>query len=157
MGRVFDQETAFDVAPELDEVRRLTLSSRLEELDRDRLIQSLARARVTQAQIAVAALVSQPRVSQITRLRLAVVPEGYSGASPYEIAERYAAGLIDEETLVAELVRWPYADERPVEDVADIWSPGAGTFNDVERAFMDRLITAEQYDAVVDRLDVRQS
>ncbi|MFJ3395278.1 hypothetical protein [Leifsonia aquatica] len=54
-------------------------------------------------QIAVAAMVSQPRVSQITRLRLAAVPEGFSGASPYEIAKRYAADLIDDETIVEEL------------------------------------------------------
>lgn len=68
--------------------------------------------------------------------------------SPYEIAEQYAAGLIDQETLIHELTIWPYAEDRPIDDVADIWLPGAGSFNDVEHAFMDHLITAEQYDAV---------
>jgi len=157
MRTVSEQETTEELVT-LGELRRLTLASQLWELDRDRLIQKISQSRdATQIQIAIAARVSQPRVSQITHTRIPVVLDGFSGASPYEIAERYAADLLTKATLVDELVRWPYEDERPVEDVADVWSPGAGTFNDVERALFDRLITPEIYDAVVDQLDAERS
>ena len=46
--------------------------------------------------------------------------EGFSGADPYEIALRYAAGQLSRERLVDELSRWDYApDRRPPHPLDD--------------------------------------
>lgn len=34
--------------------------------------------------------------------------EGFSGATPYGLCQRYAAGVIDRAQLVDELIRFPY-------------------------------------------------
>lgn len=56
------------------------------------------------SQPAISRLLSQAEVRGVKPL-----PEGFSGASPYEIAERYAAGDIDREAMIRELSAWPYA------------------------------------------------
>lgn len=39
---------------------------------------------------------------------LADAPKGFSGADPYEIAQRYASGQLTRDQVIDELSRWPY-------------------------------------------------
>ncbi|MDR1188810.1 MAG: hypothetical protein LBK95_15405 [Bifidobacteriaceae bacterium] len=76
--------------------------------------------------------------------------EGFSGATPWEICERYAAGEISREQLVDELVRYPYVP-RPDTDGYD-WLPidPPGTFAEVQEAGFCGLIGPEEYGAILE-------
>jgi hypothetical protein len=41
-----------------------------------------------------------------------------------------------------------YTPNKPIDDVADIWSPAEGSFDEVESAFVRGEITAAEYDAL---------
>jgi hypothetical protein len=62
----------------------------------------------TQAELANALGLTQPSISSALKsaARLADPRPGFSGAGPYEIAQRYAAGELDRERLLYELSRW---------------------------------------------------
>jgi hypothetical protein len=81
------------------------------------------------------------------------VPAGFHGATPYEIAARFAAGRITRDQLIDELARWPYKTP-PRTDGVD-WRSGStvGTWDDVVIAMGDNLIDTETYEAVMDRQD----
>ena len=77
--------------------------------------------------------------------------EGFSGATPKEICERYAAGEIGRETLVDELTRFPYAPRGETDgyDWSAIDPPG--TFAEVEDARRYGLISSHEYAEVLER------
>ncbi|MBW4096272.1 MAG: hypothetical protein HIU81_13365 [Acidobacteria bacterium] len=85
-----------------------------------------------------------------------VIPEGFSGAIPYEIAERYAAGDIDRPEMIRQLSVWPYVKKLdPTEQLATEWKAilppdPPGTFEEVGEAFGKGLIDAEACDDVLD-------
>jgi hypothetical protein len=86
------------------------------------------------------------------------VPEGFSGASPYEIAERYAAGDIDRDTMIRELSAWPYATNKGAAAAAAEWESTPyldtpGSFAEVGRAFDEGLIDGDAYDQILDASD----
>ena len=114
---------------------------------------TLVRAAATHTQTEVAKVlhVSQPALSQQlkTAKKTPEVPEGFSGAGPYEICQRYAAGEIGREQLLDELARWPYTPiPQPVwlDDITP--SPGPGSFREVMRAADEGLIDGATYDEV---------
>lgn len=78
------------------------------------------------------------------------IPEGFSAAGPYEIAQLAAIGEIDRETLVDELVRWPYV-AGPA-SWGEAWDTQAalpaGTWQEVLDAYDDGLIDADLYEEV---------
>jgi hypothetical protein len=77
------------------------------------------------------------------------VRAGFSGASPYEIAERYSAGEITREQLVEELVRWEYRPARAT-DGLDWMTGDSGEFSEtVGRALDEGLIDDATYDEVL--------
>ena len=83
------------------------------------------------------------------------VREGFSGASPYEIAQRYAAGDIDRDTMIRELSAWPYL-KRPdhSELLAMDWKPilpddPPGTVEEVGEAFDRGLIDGDAYEKIL--------
>lgn len=106
-------------------------------------------------QMAVASVlgVSQPTVHRWLQEAAQQPVEGPQalGESPYEIAQRYAAGDISGEEMIDALVAWPY--ERDPSLDGDCWektSAGGsleGSFGEtVGRAFDDGLISGEDYD-----------
>jgi DNA-binding transcriptional regulator YdaS (Cro superfamily) len=106
-------------------------------------------------QMAVASVlgVSQPTVHRWLQAAAQQPVEGPQalGETPYEIAQRYAAGDISREQMIDALVAWPYQrDTSPDGDYRDKTYAGgslAGTFGEtVGRAFDDGLITGEDYD-----------
>lgn len=119
--------------------------------DRARIIRyGLLSGRLSQKAIAAELGISQARVSQIAAEE-ADLPEGFSGATPTEIAQRYAVGEISREQAVDELGRWPYAKSHRPDEYDDAWEPGPGTWADVEDAHRHGLISDEMYDEALDR------
>jgi hypothetical protein len=143
------------LAPEIAEVRRLRLCQRLDRNDEVRLTRRLV-AQSSQRDVARALGVAQPTISvELKRFaHLAEVPEGFSGASPYEIAERFAAGQITREQLIDQLGRWQYRPLPPVAETDDLMMDTAGTWLEVEQANTDGLIDDAAYAAAFAARDV---
>ena len=84
------------------------------------------------------------------------VPPGRLGRTAYEVAQRYAAGEITHEQMLAALTRWPYqlSTALPVEEWNITPVPATpGSFEDtVGRAYDDGLISADDYDTILDSL-----
>jgi len=86
------------------------------------------------------------------------IPEGFSGASPYEISERYAAGDIDRETMIRELSAWPYVRNEGQAAAQEEWDSTPypdtpGSFAEVGQAFDEGLIDGDAYDQILDAFD----
>jgi hypothetical protein len=83
--------------------------------------------------------------------------EGFCGATPTEVAQRYAAGLIGRDQVIDELDRWPYRAEQ----WSDGWEPNPaarveGTVLELAETRSRGLLSAEVYDAIVQRADDRR-
>ncbi|MFJ2521331.1 hypothetical protein ACIOWF_20375 [Cellulosimicrobium cellulans] len=131
-------------------VVRLRHRQVVDRLDELRLVRKLA-AQMSQSEIARLLAISQPAVHKALKAaeRVPEVADGFSGASPYEIAERYAAGQIDRARVVDELARWPYASTPTTDGVDWLVEDATGTFEEVGRALDDGLLDADTYDAVL--------
>jgi hypothetical protein len=133
-------------AERLNQVIAARARMELAAIDFKRTIQDAA-VHVRQNTIAEWAGLSKPRVSQIVN-RTPRPRNGFSGASPTEVAQRYAAGEISAQQTVDELSRWTY-NPMPASDPFDeTWQPGEGTWFDVETAWFARLITDEMFAAI---------
>lgn len=75
--------------------------------------------------------------------KLAPIPQGFSGASPFELCQRYAIGELTETELIQQLSRWEYAT-LPVTKVPTI-ATVPGSVQDLDRARRRRLISAALY------------
>ncbi|WP_342763048.1 ArsR family transcriptional regulator [Dermabacter hominis] len=112
----------------------------------------------TQAEIAQAARMSQSAVSQHLKQarNVAFPPDGFAGASPLEICERYAAGQISSEDLKSQLVTWDFP---PMPQPSDIFDddplPPPGTWAEVEQALSYGYLSEELYEAVLDECEAR--
>ena len=73
--------------------------------------------------------------------------EGFSGASPYEIVQQYAAGELSREQAVDELSRWEYVPMPSADPFGDLFIPD-GTFEEVCRAESDGLIDGTTYEEI---------
>lgn len=145
----------------LDAARRARARRELGKLDYIRNVRVAVEA-IDQAAIARALGVSQPSISKLLSGAEArgvqPVPYGFSGASPYEIAERYAAGDINRETVIHELSSWPYAMNEGAAAAAAEWESTPyldtpGSFAEVGRAFDEGLIDGDAYDQILDASD----
>lgn len=137
-----------------DELRRAVKSKHLMEvakLDYRRSIKHLEQQGRSQVEVARALGLAQPTLSSALKVARKVpeIAQGFSGAGPYEICQRYAVGQIDRERLVDELTRWEYTPIPQPEWLDDIVpSPGPGSWREVEKAVEDSLIDDEIYGAV---------
>lgn len=142
--------------------RRARARRELGGLDYIRAVRSAVEAGAGQREIARALGIQQPSVSQLLRQADArgvkPIPEGFSGASPYEIAERYAAGDIDRNAMIRELSAWPYVKNEGLAAAQDEWESTPypdtpGSFEEVGQAFDEGLIDAEAYELILDASD----
>ncbi len=113
----------------------------------------------TQVQLAKILKVSQPSISDMLRSARIDAPDvrpGTHGGTAYEIAARYAAGELDRDVALRELIEWQY--EPPAEPNPFPWvNDGApvvdGSFqNQVVRAKRVGFLTSEDYVALFDAL-----
>jgi hypothetical protein len=146
--------------PVIDQARAAIARADLGRLDYLRALQVAVEKGMQQRDIARQLRVTQSAISQAlanaaTR-GVTAVPSGFSGASPMEIAERYAAGDIDRSEMIRQLSAWPYAKKQDsTEQLATEWKailpPEApGTFDEVGEAFDRGLIDAEEYDTILE-------
>jgi hypothetical protein len=144
-----------DVDTDVRELRRARARLEVDRLDYVRLLRKTAQVR-SQVVLAGTLKMSQAAVSkQLSRAQAVPDPlPGFSGASPYEIAQRHAAGELDHAQVVDELGRWPY-DATATSDGWDsliVDAPGTHTFDEVVRALDEDLIDEDTYDEVIRRL-----
>ncbi|MBD5788367.1 hypothetical protein IF650_19580 [Cellulosimicrobium terreum] len=135
---------------DVETVVRLRHRQVVDRLDELRLVRKLA-AQMSQTEIAKLLAISQPAVHKALKAaeRVPEVADGFSGASPYEIAERYAAGQIDRAHVIDELARWPYASTPRTDGFDWLVEDANGTFEEVGRALDDGLLDEDAYDAVL--------
>lgn len=143
-------------APLPDEVRlarRLRFRKDLDQLDFRRTLANLT-SHYSQRQVADWLGLSQPTVSNTLRTALKdrPVPPGFSGATPKEICERYAAGMIDRDRLVHELSTFDYAPGAETDGYDSLLMEPAGTWLEVQDALRRGLIEDDVYTEVFDRL-----
>lgn len=77
--------------------------------------------------------------------------DGFSGSTPYEICERFAAGLIDESQIIDELVRYPYAPGGTTDGYDSLIIDPPGTWSEVSTAARHGLIGDDLYEAAFNR------
>ncbi|MFT4187350.1 MAG: hypothetical protein QM621_02055 [Aeromicrobium sp.] len=142
------------------EARKARYRREVADLDYRRNMVRLKADGLTQNAIAAMVGVAQPTVQKLlARASTVTMPtEGFSGADPYEICERYAADLIDREQLVDELTRWEYAAVGCTADgLDDLVMDVPGSVDDLDRALRRGLIDDELYDEIADRIEARTS
>lgn len=76
------------------------------------------------------------------------LPEGFSGATPYEICERYAVDKIDRNRLIDELTRFPYAPGGTTDGYDSLIVDPPGTWSEVSDARRRALIDEQVYETV---------
>lgn len=101
-------------APPIELARQLRSRRDVAARDYLRLLRDLVKT-TSQVEIARRLGVTQPSISQALKSagRVPDPRDGFSGADPYEIAQRYAAGELSREQLVEELSRWEYRPHDP--------------------------------------------
>jgi hypothetical protein len=143
----------FDVPAEVRSAERALRVLRLVELDYLREVRRLLDTGYDEKKLTQDLALFQPAdLDRIAAAReVPVLVEGFSGATPYEICERYSVGMLDRERLVDELVRFPYVPRDQVDGYDDLVVNPPGTWADVERASGNDLIDDGIYSAVFDR------
>ncbi|WP_435298950.1 hypothetical protein [Timonella sp. A28] len=124
----------------------------LAQLDYNRALKDSAKVLPTR-QIANGARIPQTTVPQALDA-VAKTPdllEGFSAASPYELCERYASGLLSRDELLDQLTRWPYPPMPHPDEFGDYTESFNGTFSDVMNANHAGLISIEDYADIVAR------
>jgi DNA-binding transcriptional regulator YdaS (Cro superfamily) len=137
--------------PDGDTVRRLRSLQVVTRVSYLRALRAVAQD-TTQKQLASQIGISQPSVNSALKSAAAVpdVRPGFSGATPYEIAQRYDAGELTREQVIDELGRWSYRPGSP-SDGYDWTTLDPGEFAEVRRALSEHLIEADTYDEILDR------
>ena len=149
--------SAMERRPDVEVARRLRSRRAVDGLDYLRVLRRLSGS-MTQTDLAQSLGMTQPSISSALK-SAAKVPEpreGFSGASPYEIAQRFAAGEIDRDQLVDELTRWEYVPMPHTDGYDDLLILPEGTFREVARARRDGLIDGETYDVILHASHARE-
>lgn len=140
--------------PQHDEMRAQLLKARqrleVDVLDYKRTLKAAAGG-MTQREMAALLGMSQPAVAKALQRAQAVpaVVGEFNAASPYEVCQRYAAGFIDREELVRQLVAWPYKPTPWANEYGEYEESMDGTWEEVGAALRHELIDAATYDEVL--------
>ncbi|QHC71663.1 hypothetical protein [Rathayibacter sp. VKM Ac-2801] len=148
---------AIDEATDGIELRRLRSRMLVARQSYQRELRRAAEDR-TPTELARLLRVAQTVVEGDLREAAAVpdVRSGFSGGTPYEIAQRFAAGELTREQAVDELGRWRYRPGSP-SDGFDWTTLDPGGFEEVRRALSDGLLDDAMYDEILDRYIERVS
>lgn len=126
----------------LERVRETRQGTELALLEQRRALRQAEEVGVSQTTLAAAVGVSQPAVAKALKFARKVrdIPAGFSGADPYEIAQRYAAGEIGRAQVIDELRRWTYAPLPEVGPLDDYAPDAPGSSEDLSAAYHRGLI-----------------
>lgn len=111
---------------------------------------------VPQTQMADVLHTTQSNVSRwAARGRKQQAPDGQLACTAYEVAQRYAAGEITREQMLQALIGWDYVpgEPAPANDWYGMPNDPPGSFEETTaRAYRDGLISAQDYDEILDAL-----
>lgn len=138
------------------EARAAVLARRrkeIDELDYRRELRRLEQRGYSQRDIARWLGIAQPSVLSALRTasKVTMPLDGFSGATPYEICQRYAAGFVDRAKLVDELTRFPYVKGGRTDGYDSLIVDPAGTWSEVSDAARRGLIEDDVYEEVFNR------
>jgi transcriptional regulator with XRE-family HTH domain len=144
------QPTPPDIRAELIQARQLL---EIAQLDYKRTLKEASKT-LTQNEIASTVGVSQPAIAKTLQsaAHLPDVLENFDSASPYEVCQRYAAGLINRDEVIRQLAAWPYPPTPRPDEFGDFTETFEGTFDDVLRAKRYELISDADYAELFDRI-----
>ncbi len=122
----------------------------MDELDYRRELRRLDQHRHSQREIAKWLGIAQPSVLSALRTaaKVTMPVEGFSGATPYEICQRYAAGFLNRPQLVDELTRFPYVKGGQTDGYDSLIVDRPGTWSEVSDARRRGLIEDGVYEEV---------
>ncbi len=142
-----------DVPVEARAAVRARRRKEIDELDYRRELRRLEERGYSQTQISKWLGIAQPSVLSALRTAAKVTMplDGFSGATPYEICQRYAGGLIDRAQLVDELTRFPYVEGGHTDGYDSLIVDPAGTWSEVSDARRRGLIENDVYEEVFNR------
>lgn len=145
--------TVIDLSAEVARARVLRQRIELDQIDYRRELNRLSHLGSSQRQVSSALGISQPSLSTALKTAEKVPPArpGFSGASPYEICQRFAIGELTRDQVIDELTRWEYVIPEAVEHdyFDDLRFDTPGSFNEVGQAFDDGLIDGATYELVL--------
>lgn len=138
------------------EARAAVLARRrkeIDELDYRRELRRLDQHGYSQREIARWLGIAQPSVLSALRTagKVPMPLDGFSGATPYEICQRYAAGFIDRAQLVDELTRFPYVKGGQTDGYDSLIVDPPGAWSEVDDAARRGLIEDDVYEEVFNR------
>lgn len=151
MSQTVDQPRDVEI---LSKLRKQRLLIEAEKLDYKRTLKAALVEKIPQKLIADTLGVSQPAVAKALKSASTVpdVLEDRDAATPYELCQRYAAGLITREDMIKELAGWPYPPTPIADEFGDFQGAVSGTFDDVVLAENTGLINADDYAEIFARL-----
>lgn len=125
----------------------------MDELDYRRELRRLEQRGYSQREISKWLGIAQPSVLSALRTAAKVTMplDGFSGATPYEICQRYAGGLITRTQLVDELARFPYVKGGQTDGYDSLIVDPPGTWSEVDDAARRGLIEDDVYEEVFNR------
>lgn len=150
MSKIVERQHQKDILVGLRQKRQLI---EISDLDYKRMLKAAVVEKIPQRVVAETVGISQPAVAKAMKSAASVVDalEGHDAASPYEVCQRYAAGLIGREKLIQELAEWPYPPMPSADEYGDYSEPIEGTFSDVSHAKHMGLIDSGIYAEIVAR------
>lgn len=145
--------TIADMPAEVRKVVQAKRRMKIDELDYRRGLVEVQNKGYSQRQLSAWLGLKQPSVQSAlqTAAKVTMPMEGFSGATPYEICERYDAGLIDRAQLVAELTRFPYVPGGTTDGYDSLIVDPPGTWSEVSDAIRRGLIEDDVYEEVFNR------
>lgn len=134
-------------------VRQLRRRRDLLELEIRREVKQLRRDGLSERKIAALVEVSQPTIHKMLEVadRDPDPLEGFNGATPLEICERYDAEEFDREELVNQLARFPYVKGGKTDGYDSLIVDPPGTWSEVSQAIELGLIDEDVYEDVFNR------
>ena len=141
-----------DVPPEAQAAVKARWRREILELDYRRELRKLRERGYSQRQISQWLGIAQPSVHSAlqTAAKVSMPVDGFSGAGPYEICERYAAGFVDRAQLIDELATFPYAEPDATDGYDPLRIDPPGTWSEVSHAKRAGLIDSSIYEEVFD-------
>lgn len=145
--------TIVEVPAEARAAVRARRRKEIDELDYRRELRRLKERGYSQRDIAKWLGIAQPSVLSVLRTadKVTMPLEGFSGATPYEICQRYAAGFIDRVQLIDELTRFPYVKGDQTDGYDSLIVDPPGTWSEVADAERRGLIEDDVYEEVFNR------
>ncbi|WP_227468241.1 helix-turn-helix domain-containing protein [Microbacterium sp. YJN-G] len=145
--------TIAEVPPEARAAVLARRRKEMVELDYRRELRRLDQHGYSQREIAKWLGIAQPSVLSALRTAAKVTMplDGFSGATPYEICQRYAADFIDRAKLVDELTRFPYVKGVQTDGYDSLIVDPDGTWSEVGDAVRRGLIEDEVCEEVCNR------